>query len=81
MDKVFGYVARCVNAKQPMYPFMTLMAIWGNPKHREPAMCHKWGYFKTTLRELLERVGMREIQFTIARYHFPFRDMRVECLK
>ena len=61
--------------------FMTVLPIWGDPKHRDPAMCHKWGYFSSTLMDLLEEVGMREITFMQPRYHFPFRDMRVECVK
>ncbi len=81
MDKVFGYVTRCVQAKEPMQPFMTLMAMYGDPKHKDPAMCHKWGYFTKPLVSLLESVGMREIKVCNPRYHFPFRDMRLECVK
>lgn len=81
MDKVFGYVVRCINAKEPMQPFMTLLAMYGDPKHQQPAMTHKWGYFTRPLIELLESVGMREITVCEARYHFPFRDMRIEAIK
>ena len=81
MDKVFGYAVRCVSSRQPMELFMTMFAIWGDPKHKSQAMCHKWGYFQNPLRELLERVGMKNIEFCKARYHFPFRDMRIECIK
>lgn len=81
MDKVFGYVVRCIEAKQPMQPFMTLTAMYGDPKHKEPAMCHKWGWFTKPLTELLASVGMRNIQTEQPRYHFPFRDMRITCQK
>lgn len=81
MDKVFGYVSRCVKDKSPMNFFMTLHAMYGDPKHKNEAMCHKWGYFQKPLIELLERVGMRNITVCKARYHFPFRDQRIECQK
>lgn len=81
MDKVFGYVARCIKAKEPLYPFMTLFALYGDPKFETAAMCHKWGYFTKELIKLLSEAGMRDITECEPRYHFPFRDMRIECVK
>jgi SAM-dependent methyltransferase len=81
MDKVFAYVHNCVVNKQPLQPFMTLLALYGDPKHKQPAMCHKWGWFQEPLRQMLESVGMERIEFCVPKYHFPFRDMRIECYK
>jgi len=81
MDKVFAYVTNCVINKEPLQPFMTLMALYGDPKHKSIPMTHKWGWFQNPLRDMLESVGMTEIKFCEPNYHFPFRDMRVECLK
>jgi len=81
MDKVFAYIASCGNTKTPMMPFMTIYALWGDPKHKEQAMCHRWGYFQEELRSLLERVGMKEIKSVDPRYHFACRDMRFEAIK
>jgi len=81
MDKVFAYVHNCVVNKQPLQPFMTLLALYGDPKHKQPAMCHKWGWFQEPLRQMLESVGMERIEFCSPKYHFPFRDMRIECYK
>ena len=81
MDKVFAYVTNCVINKEPLQPFMTLMALYGDPKHKSIPMTHKWGWFQNPLRNMLESVGMTEIKFCEPNYHFPFRDMRVECLK
>jgi predicted SAM-dependent methyltransferase len=81
MDKVFAYVTNCVHSKEPLQPFMTLMALYGDPKHKSIPMTHKWGWFQNPLRNMLESVGMTEIKFCEPNYHFPFRDMRVECLK
>ena len=81
MDKVFAYVHNCVVKKEPLQPFMTLNALYGDPKYKSEAMCHHWGWFQRPLQDMLETVGMQEITFCEPRYHFPFRDMRVECLK
>jgi SAM-dependent methyltransferase len=81
MDKVFAYVHNCVVNKQPLQPFMTLLALYGDPKYKQPAMCHKWGWFQEPLRQMLESVGMERIEFCVPKYHFPFRDMRIECYK
>lgn len=81
LDKIFGYVVRCVQENKPMDMFMTLLPIYGDPKHKSVEMCHKWGYFTKPLIALLEGAGMREIVVSEPRYHFPFRDIRVECVK
>ena len=81
LDKVFGYVAKCVQAREPMAEFMTLLALYGDPKHEDPAMCHKWGWFTAPLIDMLKSVGMREITVCEAHYHFVFRDFRIECVK
>ena len=81
MDKVFAYVHNCVTNKEPLQPFMTLNALYGDPKYKNEAMCHHWGWFQVPLSQMLESVGMQRIEFFEPRYHFPFRDMRVECYK
>ena len=81
MDKVFAYVTNCVANREPLQPFMTLNALYGDPKYKNEAMCHHWGWFQVPLRQMLESVGMQKIEFFEPRYHFPFRDMRVECYK
>lgn len=81
LDKMFGYAARCVADNQPMAVFMTLHAMYGDPQYSDPLMCHKWGWFTQPLKSMLESVGMREVTVCEPRYHFPFRDMRVECIK
>jgi ubiquinone/menaquinone biosynthesis C-methylase UbiE len=81
MDKVFAYIHNCVVTKTPLMPFMSLYALYGDPRHKEPAMCHRWGWFEVPLRQMLESVGMERIEFKEPNYHFPFRDMRIECYK
>jgi len=81
MDKVLGYALRCLQQKEAMQPFMTLHAMYGDPRHEDPAMCHKWGWFQKELLKVLESLHFREITVCEPRYHFPFRDMRIECIK
>lgn len=81
MDKVFGYVVNCTKRKQDMLPFMTLLAMYGDPQFKNPLMTHKWGWFQEPLKNLLEKIGMREITVCTPRYHFAFRDMRIESIK
>ena len=80
-DKVFGYVVQCIQKGESMAEFMTLYALYGDPKYKDPVMCHRWIWFTEPLHRMLESVGMREITDCDPRYHFPFRDMRIESLK
>lgn len=81
LNKVLNYIAWCHVNRSDMLPFMSMWALWGDGKHHDPAMCHKYGWFQKTLMDLLTSIGMREVQSTTPRYHFQFRDMRIECLK
>jgi SAM-dependent methyltransferase len=81
MDKVFGYVVQCIQTGNDMASFMTLLAMYGDPRHKDPLQCHKWGWFSRPLRDMLEKIGMREIVTKDALYHFKFRDMRFEAVK
>ena len=81
MDKVFAYVTNCVANREPLQPFMTLNALYGDPTYKHEAMCHHWGWFQVPLRQMRESVGMQRVEFFEPRYHFPFRDMRIECYK
>lgn len=82
LDKIFRYVADCLkDGEKAMYAFMTLHALYGDPKHRDPLMMHKNGFFHDRMKALLTEAGMREIQSCKPRYHFPGRDQRWEAIK
>lgn len=81
MDKVFQYIALAVQQGQPMAPFMTLLPLWGDPKYRDPAMCHKWGYDSWSIMEVVKGCGFTDVKVVEPRYHFKMRDMRVEAVK
>ena len=80
-NKVLAYLAHSVANKEPLMPFMSMHALYGDPQHQDELMTHHWLWFKEPLREILEKVGFRQIEFQEARYHFRFRDLRVECIK
>jgi predicted SAM-dependent methyltransferase len=81
MDKVLNYIYSCIKAKAEIHPAMGWSVFWGDPKYKDPHMCHRWGYTKQMLRELLESVGFRDISIEAPRYHFEMRDMRAVAYK
>lgn len=81
MDKVFNYIRNCMNDGLPMSPTFTILPLWGDPKFKHEGMCHKWGYTRKMLVDILEEVGFSNIQTDKPRYHFPQRDMRITGIK
>lgn len=57
--------------------------LYGDGSHKDPYMCHKYGYTKKTMRRLLANAGFREIKFSEPLTHGrrKERDMRVEAIK
>lgn len=81
MEKVFKYIANAIDRNLPMSATFSFLPIWGDPKFRSTAMCHKWGYFFSSLRIELIKAGFTDVVPDKARYHFPQRDMRVTAFK
>lgn len=81
LDKIFMYIADCIRDKKEMLQFMTILPLYGDPKHKDPLMMHKWGYFSEDLVILLQKIGMREVTVMQPKYHFLARDMRLEAIK
>lgn len=81
MDKVMHYLAIAIQKGEPLAGFMSWWPLWGDPKHQDPRMTHKWGYTKQMLMDLLAAVGFEAITMNKPQYHFPMRDMRVEAIK
>lgn len=55
--------------------------LYGDPRHRDPLMCHKWGYTPRTLTHELIHAGFAadHIQVLKAQHHVPVRDFRIEA--
>lgn len=81
MDKVLNYITRCIGEGVPLNMSFSWWALWGDPKHKSPAMCHRWGWTLDSVEKLLASVGFTNIQQETPRYHFKERDMRVTCHK
>lgn len=81
MDKVIHYMTLALQKGEPLAGFMSWWALWGDPKHHDPSMCHKWGYTKQMVTDLLRSVGFEAITLKEPQYHFPIRDMRIEAYK
>lgn len=80
MDKVFAYIADGIK-RGKVSPNFSWLALWGDPRHKDPAMCHRWGYFACDMQHILGKAGFAEIKHETARYHFPTRDMRFTATK
>lgn len=60
----------------------TMWPIYGDPDHKDPLMCHRWGWTPQSLGSRLKSLGMKEIEEKDAQYHMgPVRDMRLEAVK
>lgn len=77
MNKVLGYIARCLNESHPINLSFSWWAFWGDPKYATPAMMHKWGYTELSLVEVVTNAGFVEAEIQSPSYHFPDRDMRL----
>lgn len=80
MDKVCTHIQLRLNKGVAPAPFMSWLAFWGDPKYEDPAMCHKWGYFKHDMEKILLKRFV-SMSHEPPRYHFIQRDMRVTAIK
>lgn len=81
MDKVIFYLHTCMQKQAPIHEAFSWFVFWGDPRRRDPMMCHRWGYTKEMMQQALIAAGFAQIEFQEPRYHFPMRDMRVEAIK
>jgi predicted SAM-dependent methyltransferase len=81
MDKVFYHIQQAMSGDLFLSPTYCIFPLWGDPKYKDVAMCHKWGYTVGMMKKLLEKVGFKDIKVTKPLYHFPDRDMRVTARK
>lgn len=61
---------------------MAMWPLYGDPGHRDPYMCHRWGYTPATVAALLKGSGFSHIRVMPPVTHGAksHRDMRVEAL-
>jgi predicted SAM-dependent methyltransferase len=81
MDKVFWYIAKCIEQNVPMKERFSAWALWGDPYTMDEGMMHRWGYFIRDMSKLLTSAGFKHVTHMEPRYHQPLRDMRFEATK
>jgi len=82
LEAVFAYLAKALEAQvEDVWAQMSWWALYGNPRYRDPAMAHKWGYTKRMLQQTLEEAGFVQVTLAPARYHLKQRDMRAIAVK
>lgn len=52
-------------------------ALFGDPRYKDPSMCHKWCYTQLQLIKLMQQAGLENVEAANPKYHQPIRDMRV----
>jgi predicted SAM-dependent methyltransferase len=77
MDKVFTYIKNCIMANTGFQAQMTWWAMWGDPRYKDPDMCHKYAYTTGLMKQTLEQAGFDRITVEEPRYHVRQRDMRL----
>jgi predicted SAM-dependent methyltransferase len=62
---------------------MVMWPLYGDPGHRDPFMCHRWGYTPKTLSDLVGAAGFVGTRISAPRTHGlrSNRDMRLEARK
>lgn len=62
---------------------LSMWGLYGDETHRDPFMCHRFGYTPATLQKLLENNGFVKVEHRDPQTHRARvnRDMRVEAIK
>ncbi len=58
-------------------PRYTYWALYGDPRHQRPDMCHRWAYTTLALTRLMAQAGLQDLKPERPQFHFPIRDMRI----
>lgn len=71
------------NMLEGMKPQMWRFAFYGDGSHKDPFMCHKFGYTPISIMAAVETAGFEKVQILPPQTHGPRpnRDMRVEAIK
>lgn len=66
-----------------MKPQMCIFPLYGDGSHKDPYMCHKFGYSPASIKALVEQNGFIKVRILPPQTHGARinRDMRVEAVK
>lgn len=79
LDKVLSLFHHHMQKRIPVGPWV-VWGLFGDPSHRDPAMCHRWCYSTSEIRTLMQQAGL-QVQIKEPLTHVPVRDMRLEGRK
>lgn len=80
LDKIISIFAACMEEGKAPPTALTMWGLFGDPKWKNPAMCHHWCYSVAELSWMMESQGLTvEVKEPLT--HRPERDMRIEGRK
>lgn len=79
LDKILSLFDHFIANREPV-PEWVMWGLYGDPRYKNPAMCHRWGYAEQEMTWLMQRAGL-EVTTHEAQTHVAARDMRLEGIK
>lgn len=80
LDKILDIFNQSVERGIAPPTHLTMWGLFGDPKWKNEAMCHRWCYSIAEMSHLMERAGLK-VEAMEAQTHQPIRDMRLEGRK
>jgi len=81
LDKIIKLFSFYILNNKPINGQLTMWALYGDPKYKEPNMVHKWCFSTSELMEIMRSVGLKEIEYSTPEFHVSHRDIRVTGIK
>jgi SAM-dependent methyltransferase len=81
LDKILDAFIWYAERQKPAPIHLTMWGLFGDPRYKNEAMCHRWCYSASELRDLLTYAGQVDITEAEPQTHQPVRDMRFESRK
>lgn len=80
--KACRQVIKDVDSARDPDPQLAMWPLYGDPRHVNPYMCHKWLYTPVTLIKEMQKAGFEQVQQEVPQFHMKEkRDMRITGVK
>jgi SAM-dependent methyltransferase len=80
LDKVVSIIDHCATIGEPIPHRLTLWALYGDPRYKDPTMCHRWCYSEQELGDMMAAAGLKW-RSEEPQTHIAARDMRLVGVK
>jgi ubiquinone/menaquinone biosynthesis C-methylase UbiE len=77
LDKIMRMYAHCLIDGKTLDWRLCVMGLFGDPRHCDELMMHRWCYSTAEIKQTLKLVGFEKIEISEPTTHIPLRDMRV----